>query len=414
MESITRKYDGEYRLKFRNESLKDLVLLGIGFMTLFQKVVLESYVIYGIIIICLSLLGLKLYIQKNALVLKNNVYQFLSWYGVFVLYVFFTYIYSVNDINPDYVLKRISVIFLLALQVAMLVRDENDFEKITKGMIIAAVLIVVIVVFKEGVAVGASRIGKETIGSEVAFSSILSISFLFSTWHWMFLRRNKLIYVLTSLLFFVFIVLSGSRRALLLSLLYPFSFMLIHPNISKQKKTCFCLLSMGVIVMAMVLILGDNDLYNLIGVRLETAVISIFATNDFDVDWSLAERSVMRSYAFNLFLEKPLLGYGVHGFAYMFDSFYGKLLSSHNGFLEVLSCYGLVGFMLYYRVFIHILRKYRGLADNSSPCSRILFFYSLIILLCEFFAVSFISSEGIVVLTSTICLLNGGVIQRAM
>ena len=54
--------------------------------------------------------------------------------------------------------------------------------------------------------------------------------------------------------------------------------------------------------------------------------------------------------AYNLWLEKPLFGHGLHQFKYVNQS--GV---SHNNFFEILVNNGLIGFLSYYSLYIYIL-----------------------------------------------------------
>ena len=92
--------------------------------------------------------------------------------------------------------------------------------------------------------------------------------------------------------------------------------------------------------------------------------------------------------------EKPLFGYGIHGFAYRNYVTNGTLVFSHDGFLEILSCYGIVGFIIYYWIFVYIFANNKKLLYDEKGI--FLFSYIVIILLMELYGISFLNSYFII------------------
>ena len=79
--------------------------------------------------------------------------------------------------------------------------------------------------------------------------------------------------------------------------------------------------------------------------------VTIFNPNSsFEMDTSLIYRFAYMNDAYNLWLEKPLFGHGLHQFKYVNQS--GV---SHNNFFEILVNNGILGFIAYYVLYIYIL-----------------------------------------------------------
>ena len=125
-------------------------------------------------------------------------------------------------------------------------------------------------------------------------------------------------------------------------------------------------------------------------------------------DASMIERTDMKEYAYYLFLNRPILGYGVHGFAFMFNNYYGKLLYSHNGFTEILSCYGIVGFVVFYREFFKIMLHIRKCMSRGTFLQKILCLYVILTLMLEPVSISFICAQVIIMVIAASNLIMKG------
>ena len=150
--------------------------------------------------------------------------------------------------------------------------------------------------------------------------------------------------------------MSGSRKGFLLLAVVPFLYAGIC--FKGTKRVMYLMLAGAIVVSIIFLIATTPELYNVMGQRVEYIWDSILngglASNS---DESLDERSWMRSYAISMFVESPIWGNGMRGFAIEMASIGRTFSYSHCNFTELLCNYGLIGFVLYYWIFIAILRK---------------------------------------------------------
>lgn len=82
------------------------------------------------------------------------------------------------------------------------------------------------------------------------------------------------------------------------------------------------------------------------------------------------------------FVKKPWFGYGLDGFRAMYANVYGVSQTAyyaHNNFIELLVDLGLVGFVLYYLLYVFIFIK--GLKALKSKTKSSKFFFALFIAL---------------------------------
>ena len=379
-------------------SIKNSLLLLTGMITMLHMVIILPYFLYGAFILLLLLASLFYLMYNN----KKRTGLIFIWYGTFVIYITFSLLWTVNKINPDYVLKRVWVIFVLCCIVSFLLENRNDFFILIKGLIIGAAIVCCVAIFYEMGTIGSGnsgRIGEHTVGSAVALSGIALVGLYCSSFQMIYNATGKRKKFFCLYFFFLIaIMLSASRRAMIIGIIFPFLLLIFGKRSSLNKKILYTCISIVVLCTALYLFLTVDVFYNLIGYRIDTLLSSV--TNSTTVsDESSLEREAMKRYAWTLFFKKPIFGYGVHGFAYEFFYYYGKLLYSHCGYTEILSCYGILGFVLFYWIFLYIFSRMKR---SLAKCHDICIFLSIvvfIVLLTESISIAFITPQIVVLLT---------------
>lgn len=389
----------------RRVPIRSLVLFGTGVMTMVHLVTLFSYVLYAAII-ALLLFGCMLVTAQKHFRLDRDTITYLSWYGALYALILFSLLYSVNTINPDYVLKRCSVIFVLGYITAVLLKQEKDFITLANGLIVGTLIVIGSCIAHEGTRVGIGRIGKETVGSAVALSGIVLVGFICVVWMFIFRQKRRALHGILSAGMLAIIVLTGSRRSLMISIMAVLLLVLFNRNIKKSRRFIFAFILLLLLCVFVYLLFTNETLYGLIGWRMESMISTMLGIGRTTEDASMAERSAMKEYGYELFLQRPLLGYGVHGFAYKFFKYYGKLLSSHCGFIELLSCYGIIGFFIFYRIFIILARKGRRVFKTGTGVQILMMVYALLTFISEAYTIAFITPQVIVMLTAGMNLLG--------
>ena len=390
-------------LRINSQSL----CLFTGIMTMIHLLVLFPYEIYMALIFLLVVIDF-IFLFRNKLRLDVQARRYLSWYGLCVLYIIVSLAYTVNTINPDYVIKRVVVIFALGWLVARSVKNERNFKALANGLILGAGIVAILAIATESGRLGIGRIGTRTVGSSVALSGVMLVGFICSLWYLVFFHGKKTKYLITCCFLFLIMILTGSRRAILLSLLFIPLLLLLNKDIDKSKKTMIFLVAIIVVLITGYILIENEAFYSLVGWRFESMIQTMFWSDSSTMDASMLERTIMRKYAIQLFKEKPIFGYGVHGFAYKFSFYYGKLLYSHAGFVEILSCYGLVGFFIYYRGFILMFMDAIKIRRKMNRCHALLIAYVIMSFSTDMYTVSFISPQVVVMLTAGMTMLNAG------
>lgn len=193
--------------------------------------------------------------------------------------------------------------------------------------------------------------------------------------------KRKLLFIIFFVLLVFFVLLMGSRRSLFI---LTFSILLFtfmsSKNLVKTAKSI--LMSLIIVVIIFYLTLNVQELYVIIGSRIESMTYSFLNGNQV-LDES---RSTLIKKGWELFQQKPVLGWGIGN--YSIASGMGRY--SHNNYIEVLSSIGLVGIFLFYILHLSILiRTFKNVFKFK--INAILFTILVAILISDFAAPSYSS-----------------------
>ena len=276
--------------------------------------------------------------------------SFIEWYGLFLLFVCISALWSPNAINSStestettvFVYKRAFNPFFLTLIYYQLKPSLEELYITLKGILVGALFGCIVGIVAESHLIGYGRFGAMSYGAGPEFGNValfgLIISLLF------IYKEKKWIYVLLLVFNFFVIIISASRQPLVCGIICMSIIHLLRKKNSLSSYVSFVIFSLAVGLLLFYLIMYIDFFYDAIGYRFQSML-------DKD-DGSDIERTIMCTYAMELFRDNPIAGVGVHGFATFFGRWYGWTVWSHCGYTEILSCYGIIGFILYYRYFI--------------------------------------------------------------
>ena len=168
---------------------------------------------------------------------------------------------------------------------------------------------------------------------------------------------------------------SGSRKVLLSLVIYAIGYIQFRNKEKNAKKFLFRWIVFFIVLLAAYFAIMNIDaLYETIGQRVETFLL--FLSGEERADKSMYSRVTLIEAAFEAFKTHPVLGIGANNFKY-----YSHFISySHNGYMEILCDFGLVGFVVYYvpiLVFLGMAIKNwnRGAQDAIVPLCVIIAFF---------------------------------------
>ena len=224
-------------------------------------------------------------------------------------------------------------------------QDEYDLDHICKVMLWMAVLLV-----GDYLLNATSNDGRFTLKVNANVLG-MSASYLFgfimyaakkAKW-----RKILLDVVLAILL--VIILLTGSRKALIMVAVFVVAFFLFWTPEKGSVDMLLRIVGVVLLLVAAVLIIMNVDVfYEALGKRLES-LLTYWITGE-ETDASAITRTNMINIALELFLNlNPLFGIGLNNFKYVS----GYMTYSHNNYVELLCSLGIVGVLVYYGPMIY-------------------------------------------------------------
>ena len=378
------------KIKINRESINGLVLLLMGIFIQISPTMPKS-VICMYLAICI---GLEI-LANN--ILKMKIKNGIRWYGLFFIYSMFSLLYTVNTINPEYAVIRMIMCLIITVLITQVLNEKN-FEKVITGIIVGGILGILLVLIKQYSLIGIKRLGNGIYGSYAEFGNVSMITLSCLIWKWKKSKYKSKVIIISMIIPIIAIFLSGARKAIITPILFFLLIEILDKRKNFVKKTYFVLIMSMVVIVLVYASLTNEILYKTIGYRIDSGISAILGREEEDA--SLTERGKFKEIAKEMILEKPILGWGLHSFAYVNYTKTGLLLYSHDTFLEILSCLGIIGFVLYFRIYYKILRKMKKMLNSKNTLGLFFISYTIVILFMEPYSMSYISLSSVVILAS--------------
>lgn len=174
-----------------------------------------------------------------------------------------------------------------------------------------------------------------------------SITFVISLYYLFF--KGLWVPFLASLTSIPVVAASGSRKAFVMIILGTFVLLMSKFSAKKRMKTMVRMLLLSVVVIIALNMVQDSSLFNTVNHRMEGLIAMV--TGKGEVDSSAKKRELYIQEGIKQWIETPVLGLGI-GNSYLFNS---NNTYTHNNYVELLSCGGLIGFIVYYSIFIYLI-----------------------------------------------------------
>lgn len=305
-----------------------------------------------ILIIFIVLEGISILKKKK---IKFCVPIILSF--TFAFYCFLSNFWAINSyiaINQSKTLFLLSTFLLITYN--YFIDLENGEEYILKSIMYAGTLFSIYVIMYYGIGEYFSRlISGERMGTEInnvnAIGLQTSISFLIAIFYSVY--DKKKMYILLSIIPLIVSLGTGSRKVLILIAIGIVLLFILKRNnrinfLETIRKICIFIIIVGVVSFVIRL-----PMFSTISQRFES--MTNFVTGNGKVDNSTLLRNEFNKIGFEQFLKKPILGIGIGNSGYVtiqVNRYFFTYL--HNNFIELLACGGIIGFTLYYSVYIYI------------------------------------------------------------
>ncbi len=317
--------------------------------------------------------------DKRVIIPYNSV-----WYIAFTAFSAISTLWSsYTDTNIASYFLRMVVIIAMITSVSIYVDTPEDVERLIKLYIMSMTAIVLL----ELATVPIDEWSNGYMGSHFSGSNSNGVAFLVFCAELMafyeFYSRGKKGYILLVLLFLLFVILSGSRKAAFASVAGPLLFVLL----STYKKSYFLniMLISALSVAVIFYVFTDENAYNTIGKRFASMLSFWFENRTHKVDNSLYMRSYYIQLAKEMFSESPIIGKGMGNFARIIDETYNVAgVYSHNNYWQILSELGIVGFLIYYSLyFVIVIKLIKNAFFEKSRLSLMFLTFMILLMVLE-------------------------------
>lgn len=306
-------------------------------------------------------------LSPNSRVLKHDYFGYYGWMLTWMIFILMSAVWAISPKLSIYTLvANVIPIFLLTYSLTKYITCYERLNNILCILYVSSlIMLVYLFLFVDLEMVVGQRISKaftdeglaetwnaNSIGMNLAMSVFCGFSIVK---HY----NNKLLFVVWSLISLVMIfviMLTGSRKALLV-LVIPIAIIAMY-DLKKRFLWAVMLLLIGVGIFYMAMTVPF--FYDIIGNRIED-LYNILTGNDDGTEDS--SRKILIEYGLKWFQDSPIIGYGMNCFRVLSDKtsyFAGKNFYAHNNFIEILVGGGLIGFFIFYSYTIKLYRRIKG------------------------------------------------------
>ena len=190
----------------------------------------------------------------------------------------------------------------------------------------------------------------------------------------------KLLIVVDVIAIIVAIGVMGSRTGIIVALfgiiLYWIICSIQKGIISLRLITTTLLIIMAVVIICN-FIMTNKVAYDIIGRRFESLFDILSGGVSKINEGSYYERQALYDLAIELFTSHPVIGVGIDAYS-SFAAISIRNTFSHNDYLQLLSCVGIVGFSLYYAQHVYLMKRFRYLEKMEFAVCLTLFVMLLV------------------------------------
>lgn len=277
-------------------------------------------------------------------------------------WIFATVLWAYSRHLAGIKIKTLWQIFILFFLVYNLYcTDKNAHKKLVKALYAAGIAFCLYTVYTYGLSgmiealTGGemTRLGRD-INQENIFGMQHATTAVIAIFYLLYFKKHKGFHTLVLVFSFICAMSSGSRKALLIVILGGMYLIYKRYGIRQLYKTVFVGIVAGVVFSAAI----QLPMFETVRVRMEQGINTYKGESGGDSSSQLRMRYVSRGW--NLFLQRPIHGYGADNFAVAS----GMGTYAHNNFTEMLVDFGLVGFLLYYAMYIISYKRLKKNRDN--------------------------------------------------
>ena len=309
--------------------------------TFYMRINLVTLFLYAL---PLLFLGKKILFENETYIsIVPKQYLCLVWYLIFVAY---EYVISVTNIINGTVWGIVRNNVILFFTMCYTIDTLGKFEKFLYDYAIGTLMFGMVAWLTSPLSsYGTLDFGGYPQRQRNFTAYVLGISY--AIFFYFYLKNKFRRDIFFAILCAIITALTGSRKGLI-QLVLPFAVLATcQKNAMKLWKYIVVTLLIGGILI--VFLINNAAFMEVYGTRL----LAIFNEDDDMSDMSVYARNTLKNIGIQAFLEKPIIGYGLGASWTLVErTGYSYVNYFHNNFIEILTCGGIIGFILYHGIII--------------------------------------------------------------
>ena len=328
-------------------------------------------------LLALALMGLlAVYALANMSIKINSVVLCFMGFTAFSYLSYFWAIDQAATLNRAFTMVQLLALFWLLYNY---LSCEDKVETLIKTLAWSGVVLAVYVLMTNGIdsyisglqsgdRMGLEGANENSVGLTAGFSALISL--------WYAICRKKYGYFILAALS-VFVALgTGSRKVLIMLAIGIVMMFLLNGN---KKKRLITLIECAAVILILYAVL-QLPIFNVITERFDS-MITILQGGE-SSEGSMQKRMEMVAIGWEQFCKTPFFGIGLNNSSVLTYEALGWAVYLHNNYIELLACVGLIGFALYYAMYLIpaknlVKSSFKG--DDIAIIALILLVVSLVI-----------------------------------
>lgn len=353
------------------------------------NIYIQSIRVIMTIALCGTLFGVRIRLPKD--------FGYIAWSILFLIYIYCGLYYAYDKVLSTKYFFATFYVFVINILLYWYIQINNKVLKHIEAALVVGTTItalfnylyygpLVFIYSRYGFTISDDLINSNALGICLAVSTMIIFrEYIFQKNNYTNTFKN---YIFKTLICMnvLFIVLTGSKKALA----FTFIPLCVYILFKEENKIKLMLKSIGIVVafIAFIFLLLNIDfLYQIIGYRIEGLINGFLGVGE--MDGSTLTRFELIDFGIRSFVESPLFGYGLNGFAALRGAAGRWAVYAHNNYIELLCDTGLIGTFIYYFMHAYCISRYIKYRKYLNENNIIHFGVLISVLLCDYGMVSY-------------------------
>lgn len=369
------------------------VLLFLTLLYVGKQIVSEH--VARILIIPISFL-MVFFLLKNRFRIRIKISYYHIWLAFFSFYCMLSQFWAINSDYTVEIAVNIVEFFLIMLLLSHYIENNASVDSCLKLFLFTGYLVDIYVILYFGLRevsvmlisgrrISNAVINANTLGRLNAFSIILNLYYiLFDKIKWW----NIFLFLAV-----ICLIISSSRTALIALAFGIITLLLLKILNGRNKKNkVIKALALPLCILIVLIVASYLPMFTTIKIRLQNLVNGLLGLGK--TDSSINIRLNMITLGFRIFYKNPILGIGIDNAKVVWGLVGEGEMYLHNNYVELLADGGMLGFILYYSMFIYLLYLYKRKCDFTNKEYIIGLTLLIMFLVMDFGSISYVNMQS--------------------